>query len=353
MKIPSQKVLVDKFLNYEKVKERLSKYKHIGSQFSFEQLKKNSDEGPYFCHYLAWRLGTWVDEDWLSFFDELLANGISMNNWSTKKSQIINPEFDEFWSFIWELQVAHYFKRILNLNVEWNKSGPDITVNTNLGPFYIECYVYKKSFGLINFIEELCKQIDIHLKVEHYFWLRTNLPKNSDREPFFDDLFQRFLNTEDILEKLKAAQENYPVIIYKQNDIVIYAEGDDPTKYDPAILDYQTGDPEKYLNVAIKESIENKTKNDRNNLSEYRPNLLAINFLLSPDFQTALFIRNIKKGMMSSLEFNGAEAILLAACGINEKESLKIAHFSFSNIEHPILKSKEMEKILGNMKLGD
>ncbi|KMP10506.1 hypothetical protein UR09_04920, partial [Candidatus Nitromaritima sp. SCGC AAA799-A02] len=69
----SQKVLVDRYINWVTVEERLSKYKSIGAYFDIKFLKECSTKPPFYCHYLAWRLGTWQGEDLFEKFDDLLA----------------------------------------------------------------------------------------------------------------------------------------------------------------------------------------------------------------------------------------------------------------------------------------
>jgi len=67
------KYFVHKFINWEKVEERLSKYKYIDKYFPISTLKseKFTEKPPFYCHYLAWRLGVWHNEDSFENFNYL------------------------------------------------------------------------------------------------------------------------------------------------------------------------------------------------------------------------------------------------------------------------------------------
>jgi hypothetical protein len=136
---PAHKILINRFLDWHKVENRLHQFQHIGKLFNLDELKKCSDYPPYYCHYLAWRLGTWIDDSWLTFFDNLLAQGMKLKGWDNNR---INKgcEFENFWSFIWELQVAAFFVKQSNGKVEWMKSGPDLQVTKDDINFFYRMY---------------------------------------------------------------------------------------------------------------------------------------------------------------------------------------------------------------------
>ena len=58
----AQQVLVERFLSWDRVHERLARYEHIGRAYPIELLERHKTFSPYFCHYMAWRLGTWNNE---------------------------------------------------------------------------------------------------------------------------------------------------------------------------------------------------------------------------------------------------------------------------------------------------
>jgi len=56
---------------------------------------------------------------------------------------------------------------------------------------------------------------------------------------------------------------------------VIYVDGSDPDRYDPAVLPQKTGRPEEHLAVILREAV--RAKAGSNRMAEHRPNLLAVN----------------------------------------------------------------------------
>jgi hypothetical protein len=317
----AQEFFVQKFLNWEKVRERLDKYPNIRSQFPEKTINSCSHNSPYYCHYMAWRLGVWEGEDFFVYFDQLLENGISIKNWSSKKSQLHNCDFDDFWGLIWELQVADLFQKTWGTGMEWTTSGPDLKIFTEHGPFYVECYTYRKSFTLLEFIEELFTQIDYHLRVRHNLFLPVDLPKDTEEiNSFLNSLFQMFLNPDFLAAKLVEAAREYPIPIKVDGysglrNVLLCVEGDNPKAYSPMKDPFiGTGDPEQYLCIALKEALNNKRKS--NQIEKNRPNLLAVNYLLSPDYQTALGLRKINQHMLPDLG-EEYDAVLFAAMGID------------------------------------
>jgi len=289
---PAQKILVKKYLDWDKVKACLSQYEHIGRHYNFEVPQDCSERGPYYCHYLAWRLGTWKNENWFIFFNELMQHGSSLPNWNNKiKSEDPSKryEYDIFFHFLWELQVAKFFSEIKGVSVEWTTLGPDIKINSNGKTFYIECYTYTKSFAIESFIEELLNNIHSSIKILHTPCIVFSLPKNANTENFLNDIFTPYLDPHFIESKVKEAEKEYPVLLPIPKGIdnfYIYVDGNNPDKYIPGRLPNASGLPENYLTVCLKEVM--NAKKDSNKLSDTNgPILLAVNFLLSQDFQMA------------------------------------------------------------------
>ncbi|MEW5948458.1 MAG: hypothetical protein AB1711_03495 [Thermodesulfobacteriota bacterium] len=332
----AQEILIKRYLDWGKVKERLLRYKYIGSQYKINWLQHCSKKGPYFCHYLAWRLGTWEDESWFEFFDGLLANGVSISNWNSNKNLLKSCNFDEFWGLVWQLQVAKFFSDEEGLNIKWMRSGPDLEVVTEKGPFYVECYTYRKSFGIEEFIKELLGHIDPRIRVGHTSCIKFSLPKNSDTEGFLDDVFRPYLDTEFLQREIRQAQLEYPVLLPRPNgaeNLLIYIEGDNPNNYVPGRLGSGMGDPEKYLKHAIKEALGNKRYSNR--LQNHHPNLLAVNFLLGEDLQSALHrqIRLNREVPVPDLD-STFDGVFLTACGIDEALSIDKMHLKIKQKDH-------------------
>lgn len=118
MKEPAHLVFIKQYLDWEKVQDRLSRYKHIGIIFPLAELQRCSNKAPFYCHYLGWRLGVWKNEEWFEFFDKLLETSMNLPGWDDKNRVPGGCEFDKFWGFIWELQTAIFFADQLGLNVE-------------------------------------------------------------------------------------------------------------------------------------------------------------------------------------------------------------------------------------------
>lgn len=212
---PAHKILIQRYINWDLVKERLNRYENISKSYSLNNLQSCSNKAPFYCHYLGWRLGTWENETSFEFFDSLLANAFRLPNW--KKSRISEGcEFENFWSLIWELQVAQLFANYPGTNLEWTNSGPDLRVNSGAEEFFVECTIYRKSFGLEEFINEILRHIHSWIEARHVPFNTFSLPKNEHVEPFLDELFRPFLDDKFIQDKVREAEEISPVILPTQ-----------------------------------------------------------------------------------------------------------------------------------------
>jgi len=333
MNDPAHKILIDRYLNWTLVEERLLRYENIGRYYTLSELKDCTSVSPFYCHYLGWRLGVWKNEKLFSFFDALLGNAAKLPNWS--KDRIPRGcEFDNFWSFMWELQVAQLFSNYPDICVEWTSAGPDLKISSNEGVFFVECTVYRKSFGLEEFVGEFLSLIHPWIRSEHIAFNIFSLPKNKDISFFLDELFTPFLSQAFLNEKLSEAKNISPVILPTPKDIEnFYIFIENPAakefaSFQPWVV---TGPPEDYLTQIAKESLDNKRYS--NNLGSHRPNLLAVNLLLGKDFQTAISLgRSIPKLELGS-EY---DAVLLTACGIDEIPSLKSSKRIEFYDTHPI-----------------
>jgi len=97
MREPAQKILVHKYIDWQRVEERLIRYKNIGSNYNIAEFKKSADKPPYYCHYLAWRLGTWNNEDFFKYYDQLLGVGAALDLPKNKdRNNFLNELFRPF-----------------------------------------------------------------------------------------------------------------------------------------------------------------------------------------------------------------------------------------------------------------
>ncbi|MDQ6988146.1 MAG: hypothetical protein Q9M25_10120 [Mariprofundaceae bacterium] len=314
---PAQQVLVERFLDWPRVEKRLEKFPHIKSCFPMEVLKNGINKPPYYCHYMAWRLGTWSDncDNLFELFDKLLGIASELDNWKREFSSLqVSCDYAEFWSLLWQLQVASFFAQ--QGHVSWNPTGPDITVKIGDNTFYVECYTYRKSFAMENFIEELMRRIDGNICVRHQGNLPFKLPSDNARKPFLDKLFRPFLDPVFIENKQQEAQNSWPVyfpIPPDTENFCVYLEG--PTD----AYTYKSnaaGDSRNYLEDAIKKGVD--AKRNSNGLKSHRPNILAINYLLSVDYQASCYRHEDMGEELPSAAFaKTLDAVLLSSCGIN------------------------------------
>jgi hypothetical protein len=297
---PAHKTCIERYLDWAQVNERLARYEHIRSSYPINYLKCCSDKRPYYCHYLAWRLGTWPNEELFEFMDDLFATGSSLNNYRVAtKSLRRSCMFGEFWGLIWQLQIAKFFCRE-GVQVEWMKSGPDLKVELGDEVFYVECFTYRKSFGIEEFIRELFLRLNDQIRVEHIQCIGFSLPDESGRlEVVLDELFRPYLDSAFLEAKLKQAKLEHPVLLpipNGVNNLHVYIEGNEAGNYVSNRIPNSIGDHKTYLRHSIDDAL-NKKRNS-NRLGDHHPNVLAVNYLLDGCFQMAIH------GGLPSVTFN-------------------------------------------------
>ena len=287
---PAQCELVHRLIDWERVRYRCECYPAIGRAFPLEMLKKGCESPPYYCHCMAWRLGTWTDESLFQRLEELFCCAEKLPNWKHEKSLLSDTDFATFWSLVWQLQVAEHICEV-GEDVCWAESGPDLSVTVDKERWYVECYTYRKSFGLLEFLNELLKKLDPAVVTEYDRCLPFQLPQDSDRTHFLEEILLPFLDPTYLAKHKKAAEQKYPVVLYKHpcSSLYVYVEGSDGNAYSPGIVPNEVGNPEYYLKVVLKEAV--RAKRNSNDLKRCHPNLLAVNYLLSTDYQLARSLR--------------------------------------------------------------
>lgn len=287
----AQQTLVERFLSWDRVRDRLGRFEHIGRAYPLALLEQHRGTPPYFCHYMAWRLGTWNNEGLLQRFDHLLGVGAALPGWAGERTMLESPDFSVYWSLLWQLQMAEHLLSV-GTEVRWNNPGPDLAVTIEGTRIYVECFVLRKSFGIRLFLQELLQHLGPDIKLDHDYCLRLDLPQNQGTNQFLDDALRPFLD-EAAIQRLRAeAQTRYPVVVAQPaSTLVILLEGANVSAYDPAIHQSVTGDPEQHLRVILSEALTQKA--GANALAEHRPNLVAVNYLLSTDAQVALTLRGL------------------------------------------------------------
>ncbi len=335
MELKAQQLLVERFLDRDLVDKRLRKYASIRKHYGDDLFKDCSKKPPYYCHYLAWRLGTWHNERLFEIFDELLQFAATLPNWKSEFSSFSKScEFGEYWSLLWQLQMSQFFGS--KSTVEWNHNGPDLTVIDSDGPFYVECYSYRKSYGIQEFAEELFTKLDANISVKHRWYKPFSLPQDTLTGDFLHKLFSPYLDDKYLESKKKEAVRSWPVplsIPDSAENFTVFMEGQSSANYDPSIYSNYTGNPDSYLGDALEKGVANKR--DSNQLSANRPNVLAINYLLSGEFQTAYNRQKDLEIETPRINFGKAlDAVIVAVCGIDQK--FELAELSIQNEPHPI-----------------
>ena len=335
---PAQREFLHRLIDWDHVRCRLNRYPAIKRAFPLKTLKKRRESPPYYCHYMSWRLGTWEDESLFQRLEELLCCTEKLPDWKYEHSLLESAEFGDFWSLIWQLQVAEYLCEV-GKDVRWAKSGPDLSVERGSERCYVECYVPHKSFGLLRFIEDLFQKIDPSIRLRYDLFLPFQLPRNSDRCRFLDEILTPFLDPTYLAKAKKKAKQEYPVVLYKDPNcsLYVYVEGEDADAYMPGIVPNLDGDPESYVETVLKEAA--GAKRNSNNLKDHRPNLVTVNLLLSEDFQVAKMLpHRMQSPILPQLGPN-IDALGVSVVGINERltrEKLKVVIRS-EKVEHSLL----------------
>ena len=316
---PTQRQLVNQHINWATVESRLERFPAIGTAFPLDRLRSSSGTPPYYCHYLAWRLGTWNDDALFMRLEELFREAQALPNWSAQASLLTSADFADFWSLVWQLQVAEYLCSIGSSVSWWGVSGPDLSVEVENERWFVECYVYRKSFGLMLFIEEVLGQVDPSISVKYDLCLPFSLPTDGERASFLDDFLFPFRDPAFVPDALARSADAYPEVLRQhESGLIAYVEGSDPANYVPDRVPNRTGDPQTYLEVALSETL--RAKQNANLLATHHPNLVVANYALSKDFQLAL-VRADDMGLsLPTIELGpNIDALAIGATGIDER----------------------------------
>jgi hypothetical protein len=287
---PSQEILIRRHLNWERVEQRLAENGAIARAFPIDMLRARCTEPPFFCHYAAWRLGTWTDASLIARFEALLSVAEGLPNWSKEHGLLQGGHFADFWSLYWQLQVAE-FLTLRNLPTSWNGTGPDLRVDTALGEAFVECFVFRKSFGIEAYVEELLQMCCSNASIIRNSYLPFSVATEAQMSEELSRLLLPFVDEQDLSEKQVLAAERYPLVLShgQHASMRIVLEGPDVAAYDPSIGSTDSGDPAEHLRIALGEAV--RAKAGKNSLKAHRPNLVLVSLLLSRDAQGALHRR--------------------------------------------------------------
>ena len=323
---PAQRELVHRLIDWNRIRSRYDRYPAIREAFPLETMKKGCEEPPYYCHYMAWCLGAWPQESEFLVWrlEELFRVAETLPSWEYEKSLLSDTDFAVFWSLVWQLQVAEYLHEI-GEDVCWAKSGPDLSVTIRGERWFVECYTYRKSFGILSFLEELLLRLDPTICIKYNRCLPFSLPSGRARERFLHEVLVRFLDPVYLAKHKEDAEKGYPVILYRDPDssMHVYLKGSDADAYIPGRIPNGVGHPESYLATALREAV--RAKRSSNNLATHHPNLVAVNYLLSADYRVAESSRRTPS--LAKIDSN-IDVLTVSAVGMEEKlarEKLEVA----------------------------
>ena len=157
------------------------------------------------------------------------------------------------------------------------------------------------------------------LKTSYDLCLPFQLPGNSKRNEFLDEILSRFLDPSYLANARIVAETKYPEVLYKdpESSLYIYVEGDNVDAHMPGIVPDQTGSPKSYVECVLKEAAD--AKKCSNDLKHHHPNLLAVNFVLSDDFQLAEILSyRVQSPTLPQIDPN-IDALAVSTVGINER----------------------------------
>ena len=283
----SQEILVQRHLNWDLVEERLDKNPAIARAFPIDLLRLRRTEPPFFCHYAAWRLGTWGDETLVARLEALLSAAEELPSWSSERPLLHGGNFADFWSLYWQLQVAEFLSR-KNIPACWNGAGPDLRVQTPAGTAFIECFAFRKSFGVEAYLEDLLQLSCSNATIIRDSCLPFSVAPDSELSEELSRLLHPFVDEQDLSHKQELASERYPLVLSRGHhaSMRIVLEGPNDDAYDPSVGKTDVGDPAEHLRVVLDEAA--RAKGGKNSLATHHPNLVLVNLLLSRDAQGAL-----------------------------------------------------------------
>lgn len=330
---PAQRQIVHQLIDWDLVERRRERYPAIGRAFARTTLKHGCESSPYYCHYMAWRLGTWRDESLFKRLEELLRCAEKLPDWKHEQSLLLSKDYADFWSLVWQLQVAEHLCQV-GTDVRWAKSGPDLSVMVDDERWFVECYTPRKSFGLLLFLDELLRQLDSAVCTSYDLCLPFQLPQNSDRSEFLDEVLSPFLAPTYLAAAKEASRQKYPMLLYSHpsNSLRVYVEGSDPDAYTPGIVPNRVGSPRGYFKRVLQEAV--TAKKGSNALDLRRPNLVVVNYVLSADYQLAVNSPRTLECLTDSQIQYDFDALAVSVVGIDErltKESLKVLNISHEN----------------------
>ncbi|MDE2927209.1 MAG: hypothetical protein OXT71_12490 [Acidobacteriota bacterium] len=322
------KHFVHKLIDWDRVSQRLERYPAIRDAFSMEVLRAAEESSPYYCHYMAWRLGTWSveSEGCLANLDNLLASAAELPNWEHEESVLKNGEYATYWSLLWQLQVAAKLRSV-GRNVMWGgpAGGPDLSVEVDGKRWHVECHVPRKSYFLLQFLQEcLSKILGPSVQEDYPLFAPMPLPEPSR---FLDDKLEPYCDTS---RREAASAKCVTIVCEDQCSVEVVEEEWDTNESDDTVDERRRalmrwGSPEQHVTAMLKGAV--SSKGESNSLGDNHPNVLAVNLLLTNAEAAEYHDRdgNMIAGCAPDLP-DALDVLAVANCGIDASvPNLRIA----------------------------
>ena len=273
----AQQRLANSLISWKLISARLREFPAIGKAFPERLLHEFDDKPPFCAHYMAWRLGTWKGKAHFERLNALLEHAANLPGWSSERSLLRSAEYGDYWSLVWQLQVAEYLSSV-GSDVLWLGAGPDLQVNVQDSRVFVECLCYRKYYALELFLEDVTQVLGPDIRTERPSFLPLVLNDGKAREPLISRALEPFLDTSLMAAKREEARLHWPVEVSSAGPISFYLEGPSDSEYVPSLANAH-GDVVRFMTEVLADAV--KKKGSANDLQSHRPNLLAINLLLA------------------------------------------------------------------------
>lgn len=334
-------------LDWDKIETNLKKYTNLNRVFTIDFLRKYNDKGPFYTHPLTLWLNyqgpvTKQATERLEKLFDILKNSDGFSNKVKMLQQF--QDTNKFWDTLSELEIASALLKLgFTVKLLEKNNMPDIEATRNGDLIYIEVYNFKKFFyrlfqlerilAEINNTNQLLKQNRLTVEFQRIVGKTTDI-KDSKIEELFGIVVEFLKNEEKVLEAI----EEYPHIIYKEDDnMQIAIFNADTANYNPEkSLDSVNFDG--YLEQMFKEITSNKSNfKQLEKVSGIK--IGAINILFNSDFQTALAGWDRLKNFVLP---DSIDCLIIYANSIHEE-------FEFGNVRYKKFKDVSIEQRIKNL----
>jgi hypothetical protein len=333
--------LVRELVSTDLIEQRLKKYPEIACHFS-EHIEKCCAEKRY-CHQMAWRLGTWTSEHIFGRLDKLLGLAKAMPGWSGERGLLANPQYSNFWSLIWQLQVAEWLVS-LGFLPKWNNPGPDLTVEVDGQRVWLECYSTVGLYEPVEFLREILPAIHPELEVAYAPSGKSAAVDGALLESCVVTVESEFPAAVE-----KARTGKWPILLYASPDdgaISVRLYGDDINHYDPSLDCGHTLDFEGHFRRGLHQAFRGKI--GKYALANNRPNVVMVNLVANELFQLSVDpVRHLSESprvLIPSNVVTGSpdlDGVIWSITGIDEKLTTKSSQCVWRQLAHPLRTSVE------------